>query len=203
MPGYGGRLAGLLNDAGIRPEAIDRVVLTHAHTDHIGGCLTAAGTPAFPEATHLMAQAEWDCWLGDQSASAPAGMGRVAQRVLPVLQDQLVLLSGSHEIMPGVTLIPAPGHTPGHLVVELSAGRERLLVLSDTALHPIHVEYPDWSTRLDRSAAQAAATRRTIYQRAAESGALVLAFHFAPFPGLGHIQAHGKGWRWQPQPVTG
>jgi glyoxylase-like metal-dependent hydrolase (beta-lactamase superfamily II) len=83
------------------------------------------------------------------------------------------------------------------LAVAISSGGEQLLYISDAALHPIHVEQPDWYAVVDFAPQQVVTTRRRLLNRAAAEKALVLAFHF-PFPGLGHVVQKGEGWQWQP-----
>jgi glyoxylase-like metal-dependent hydrolase (beta-lactamase superfamily II) len=83
------------------------------------------------------------------------------------------------------------------MALAISSKGKQLLCISDTVLHPIHLEQPEWCAVVDFAPDQVAATRRRILNRAATENALVLAFHF-PFPGLGHILQKGEGWQWQP-----
>lgn len=83
------------------------------------------------------------------------------------------------------------------MVVELISEGMRLLYLADVALHPIHLEYPNWYGRVDRDPEQTVMTRIKTYRWAVEKEALVLAFHFPPFPSLGHIVAKGDRWEWK------
>jgi glyoxylase-like metal-dependent hydrolase (beta-lactamase superfamily II) len=88
------------------------------------------------------------------------------------------------------------------MALAISSGGEQLLCISDTALHPIHVEHPDWCAVVDFAPQQVVTTRRRLFKRAANEKALVLGFHF-PFPGLGHVIPKGEGWQWQPIETTG
>lgn len=116
----------------------------------------------------------------------------------------LVVNTGRHQVLivPGIHAVAAPGHTPGHMALAISSGGEQLLCISDTALHPIHVEHPDWCAVVDFAPQQVVTTRRRLFKRAANEKALVLGFHF-PFPGLGHVIPKGDGWQWQPIETTG
>lgn len=96
----------------------------------------------------------------------------------------------------------APGHTPGHMAVVVSSGREELLYISDAALHPIHLEQPDWYPVYDLDPARAMLSKRQLFDRAAAKQSLVLAFHFYPFPSLGHVIKQGSGWQWEPVETT-
>jgi glyoxylase-like metal-dependent hydrolase (beta-lactamase superfamily II) len=88
------------------------------------------------------------------------------------------------------------------MALEISSEGEQLLCFSDAALHPIHLEQPEWYAVVDFAPAQAVSTRRRLLNRAAAQKAMVLAFHF-PFPGLGRVVQKGEGWQWQPIETTG
>ena len=120
----------------------------------------------------------------------------VARKNLPPIQDQINLISSEADILPGIRLVLAPGHTPGHMALSVSSGGKQLLVVSDGFLHPIHLEHPDWYAAVDLDPKQVANTRRRLINLAAREEALVLAFHF-PFPGLGHIVKKGDIWQWK------
>lgn len=200
---YGGRLLPELLAEDFRPQDIDTVILTHAHADHIGGVVDAAGEVTFPEAKYYMWQDEWDFWTSETHLKEVSEWAaNFARQKLPPLAHQLEKLDANTEIVPGIRAIAAPGHTAGHMAVEVESRGEYLLNIADLALHPIHLEYPEWYARLDHFPEQAVATRQAIYQQAAKRNALVLAFHFPPFPSLGHIVEKGDGWTWQSTDAT-
>ncbi len=124
-----------------------------------------------------------------------------ARRNLPPIRDQLELVHHETEIVPGIRVIPAPGHTPGHMAVEITSDSDRLLCISDAVIHPIHLEHPDWYPG-DLVPKQALASRRRLLQRAVVEETLVHAFHF-PSPGLGYVVEKGDAWQWQPAEITG
>jgi glyoxylase-like metal-dependent hydrolase (beta-lactamase superfamily II) len=200
-----GELPKLLAEEGVAPEAIDLVVLTHGHPDHIAGAVDAAGKPAFPNAVYAMAKKEWEFWTAEQvdigRMNVPAELKELltgcARRSLPPLRAHLKLIEGEAELAPGVSVVPSPGHTPGHLCLLLASGKQQLLCLVDAVLHPLHLEQPSWQTVFDLDASQAAETRRKLLDRAAADRLEVIAYHF-PFPGLGHITGNRPGWRWEP-----
>ena len=102
------------------------------------------------------------------------------------------------EIVPGIRGLPAPGHTPGHMVVEITSGDQQLFYIGDTVIYPLHLEHPDWLPIYDILPDQAALSKHAIFDQAARTGAWVVGQHFPPFPSLGHITKKEDGWQWQP-----
>ena len=197
-----GRLMRNLQDVNIAPEDIDLVILTHGHPDHIGGNTDSEGKPAFPSARYVMWKDEWNFWTSEQAEQRLDEhirelLIKFARENLPPIEAKVDLVDSEKEIVPCIRAVSAPGHTPGHMALEISSEGEHLLCISDAALHPIHLEQQEWHAAVDLTPAQAVATRRQLLQRAANQNALVLAFHF-PFPGIGRIDQKGDGWQWQP-----
>jgi glyoxylase-like metal-dependent hydrolase (beta-lactamase superfamily II) len=197
-----GHLVEHLQVQGIGPGDIDTVIITHCHPDHINGITLDNGSLAFPKARYAIQKQEWNFWTSEQAEQKLPAHTRdillgIARRNLSQIQGRLDLIEGERDILRGIHAIPAPGHTPGHVALSITSKGEQLLNISDTVLHPIHLEHPDWHAVVDLVPEKAETTRRRILHLAATENLLVMAFHF-PFPGLGYVKKKGEKWQWKP-----
>lgn len=200
-----GRLPQALAAAGYRPEQIDAVLLTHVHGDHSGG-LVRDGARVFPNADLYLSKTELDFWTSDaeQARATPSHRqmfveGRAA--LAPYLAAHRVhTFAGRSEVFPGITAVPAAGHTPGHTFYELESDGHRLLVVGDL-VHAAEIQFgrPAVTIDFDIDQAAAAARRRAALAALADSHELVAGDHLS-FPGLGHVQRLGDAFVWAPLP---
>ena len=192
-----GKLLVNLRMAGFTPQDVDTVILTHGHADHAGGAINNANQPAFPNARYLLSRPEWDYWISDDTALR-IGESRLKPtwRIFNALQDRVSLIEPDAEIAPCIRALPAPGHTPGNIAVEIMSAHQRLVYIPDVFAHPIHLEHPDWNIVADADPERAITTRRCFLKLLCMDDALVLGYHFSP-PGLGRVIALGDVWAWQ------
>ena len=195
--GSGALLQNLARE-GIRPEDVDIVVNTHLHFDHAGGNTVIADgkpAPAFPRARYLIQKGEW------QVASRPNERTRatyLAENFEP-LDDarQVELVEGEAEIIKGLRLLPAPGHTADHCIVEMDSGGELALYVGELAQHPVMLERIAWISAFDVLPLVSLETKKRVIERALERRALIVSVH-APYPGLGRLRLKEGKRRWEP-----
>ncbi len=193
--------------AGIDRDAVDTVIISHFHGDHINGLLTADAKPAFAKAELLVPATEWKFWMDDANmAKAPPGSGldanfRNARRVFAALGNKVTQYDDGKEIAPGITAVASPGHTPGHTSHVISSGNAKVLVQADVtaSLAVLFVRNPGWHGVFDMDGATAEATRRRMYDMAATEKLLIQGFHY-PFPALAYVEKDGAGYRLAPVP---
>jgi glyoxylase-like metal-dependent hydrolase (beta-lactamase superfamily II) len=194
-----GRLLQSIDQAGISPESIDSIFISHAHPDHVGGALNDQDELIFTNATYYICQNEWDFWFSEQAINQVSELFiTFARKKLTPLKERMLLIEKEKEILPGVEVLFAPGHTPGHMVVSFKSEGEQLLYTGDTVLHPLHLERPDWLPVYDILPELASVSKSHIFNLAAATKSLVLGQHFPPFPNLGYIVKREIGWTWQP-----
>ncbi len=189
--------------AGIKPEDIDVLVLSHLHPDHINGIRTADGGIAFPNAEIIAPEPEWAFWMSDDNmakATTPIDKNYFVntRKILGGLNDRVGRYSWDKEVAPGITAIATPGHTPGHTSFAIASGNSRMLVQSDvTNIPELFLRNPDWHVAYDHDPDMAQQTRHRFYDMAATEKMLVAGYHFS-FPSAGHVEKAGAGYRLVP-----
>ena len=198
-----GKLTASLESAGYAVEDIDTVVITHGHPDHIWGIIDDfEEEPRFPNAKYFIDTAEWDYWTApDLDSKLPEGFKFFAtgasRNLLPVAEMTTRIKSGA-QITAGITTMPAPGHTLGHMAVLVESEGETLAVVGDAITHPlISLQHPEWQPQMDMDKTLAVQTRKTLLDMASNDRLLVSSYHM-PFPGVGRIVNNAGGYNWVP-----
>ncbi|MGH9810532.1 MAG: MBL fold metallo-hydrolase, partial [Terriglobia bacterium] len=179
--------------AGFDPRKVDMVVISHFHTDHVNGLLTADGKQAFPNAEVLVPVTEWKFWTDDGEMSRAKGERMVGlfksnRNVFETgLKKKVTLYEWNREIAPGLTSVETIGHTPGHTSYVLSSGAAKVFIQSDVTNNPnLFAANPSWHAAFDQDGDVAEKTRRRVYDMVVAERLQVQGFHY-PFPGLGNV----------------
>jgi glyoxylase-like metal-dependent hydrolase (beta-lactamase superfamily II) len=199
-----GRMLANLKAAGFKPEDIDTILLTHMHPDHACGITTPDGKAAFPNATVWASSKDADFWLNSASS---ARLPEDQRSFMKMAQDAVAPYASTGRfktfkdgdaIVPGISVLPSNGHTPGHSSYLVSSGAEKLLVWGDIVhFHAVQLPHPEVTIEVDVEPKGAVASRKRILAETARNKWLVAAAHH-PFPGLGHVRSEGKGYAWVP-----
>jgi glyoxylase-like metal-dependent hydrolase (beta-lactamase superfamily II) len=186
-----------LRTAGYDPAAVDTVLCTHLHFDHVGWntrLVDGRWVPTFPNARYLFGRVEWEHWSSSQD-DEPVHV--LAESVRPVVEAGLSqLVESDHRITDEVWLEPTPGHTPGHHSVHISSGGAEAVITGDMTHHPVQIAEPHWGISADVDPGWATRTRREFIDRYGDTPVLVIGTHYAG-PTAGQIVRDGDGWRFR------
>lgn len=191
-----GKLAAQITQAGIRPDEVDIVVITHCHGDHIGGIMED-GKPLFPNARYVIGEKEYDFWSSkDRLSGATEDAAKLVQANVVVHAEKMSFLKDGGEVVSGIRTVNAFGHTPGMYAFHLESEGKRLLITGDTVNHFVmSLMKPEWHTRFDMDKEAGVATRKRILDMLAADRIPFAGYHM-PFPAIGYVEKTADGYRW-------
>ena len=188
------RFLSALQKAGLTPDDVDVVLCTHLHSDHVGWNTrleNGSWVPTFPNARYILPRADEEFHRNEATVL-------YQESVLPIIaRDLAEMTEGAHELCDGVRLVPTPGHSPGHVSVEIDRQGQRALITGDALHSTAQCCHPEWHFKFDADPAKAATTRHNLLQRATDKNQLVLGNHFL-LPSLGHVAEKGDSFSWNP-----
>lgn len=197
-----GKLHANMKAAGIDPANIRTILISHFHPDHIFG-LMEKGTnkPVWPDAELIVSASEYKWWTEagrvEKLPEARKPLGQRINTVFPTWKN-FTLIEGEREVAPGIQLVSAPGHTPGHSAFLIGSGNQQLMVSNDTAYVPaLLAPHPDWQGAYDQDGPLAVKTRKAILDRVIAEKMMICGAHF-PFPGAGTFTKDGTGYAFVP-----
>jgi glyoxylase-like metal-dependent hydrolase (beta-lactamase superfamily II) len=182
-----GKLAASMTEAGIDPQSVTDIFISHSHGDHVGGLMNGEGALTYPNATIHLSNAEW------KHLSATENYAALAKAMKPKVEA----FAPNAELIPGVVrAVEVKGHTPGHSAYRITSGQESLLYVGDSMHHfVVSVQKPEWIISFDGDGKKGAASRATLISDSAAAGQRIYAVHF-PFPGLGKFEKKGESFVW-------
>jgi len=182
-----------LTDAGFPPDSIDTVLCTHLHVDHVGWNTRLVGgqwVPTFANARYVFGKTEYEHWRDHSHEPDKAAV--FDDSVKPIVDaGKAELIPSDHKLCDEISLIPTPGHSPGHMSVLIRSEGEEGLLTGDVAHHPCQMAHLDWSSTADSDPVQSTATRRQLFSRFADRPTLVIGGHY----NAGRIQRDGDAFK--------
>ena len=184
-----------LADAGVHPDAVDYVLCTHLHVDHVGWntqLRDGRWVPTFPNATYIISRKEWEYW---ETVHRATPLEHLADSVLPIVEAGLAtFVANDYALNDEVRLEPTPGHTPDHVSVHLASNGAHAVITGDMMHSPVQCAELNWIPRPDFDRDLGRQTRQAFLERYCETDVLICGTHF-PSPSMGHIVPHGNAFR--------
>lgn len=197
-----GRLPDALAAAGVTPDQVDALLITHMHPDHLFGVVDGDGNKVFKNAELILPEVDKAFWFDDAAMNGapeqfkPFFIG--ARRAADAYKDRQTLISGDKEVLPGIRPMALPGHTPGHTGYLFDSNGETLVIAGDIVHMAVYqFNRPDWGIGFDIDPAQAVATRKKFLDQASADRLFFAGAHI-PFPGMGRVAKDGEGYRFVP-----
>lgn len=187
-----------LEKANFSPNKINFVINAHLHLDHVGWntmLINGSWVPTFPNAKYFIVEEEFNYWKEYPSDELEADLEGIKDSVMPVFEAGLVdLIPSDYAITDEVSLIPTPGHTPGHISILIKSGGKQALITGDTIHHPCQLVHPEWETTFDADKQQAILSRKALLEQFADTQTLFIGSHFSP-PTAGYLTRDGSGFK--------
>lgn len=196
-----GMAASALAAAGLTPDQIDVIVITHAHPDHVSG-LMENGKANYPNARYVVGDVEYNFWsrkelLESSSKNMVRRATAVHNNLVPLAEKASFIKPGA-DVVTGITSVGAFGHTPGHMCFHIESAGKRFLIFADTTNHYVaSLAKPDWHCAFDMDAEAAVISRKKILDMIATEKIASAGYHM-PFPAVGYVEKQGSGYRWVP-----
>jgi glyoxylase-like metal-dependent hydrolase (beta-lactamase superfamily II) len=195
-----GRTVANLVAAGVEPESVDIVLMSHLHPDHTNG-RAADNSMAFANAEIMVPANDWDFWMSEENAAKAQSSQMMkdyfanVRKVYAGIENKVTKYEWGKEVTAGITAVDTHGHTPGHTSFVVSSGSSTILIQSDlTHIPEFFLRNPDWHVMYDVDPEEAAKTRHKFYDLAVGEKALVVGFHFS-FPSIGHVEKDDAKYR--------
>ena len=199
QPGEG-QLEKNLNAVGVTAGDVTKIVISHAHPDHVWGMVREDGSLRFANARYYITRPEWDFWMGEKADALPEALQPFvagARRDLQAIADRVTFVGDGDEIVPGLSVLSTPGHTAGHISLVADGSVPLIITVDATASHIVSFERPDWSFGFDMDPELARTTRRALIERAVRENAVLLGYHWA-YPGVGTVRKEDGSFKFSP-----